>query len=280
MGGESLSRVLPYKVYKVEDRVRGPKGGEEGSRGLKEVKGAVVIAVASGAGRGDAGPHTGGDRGYRGRGLGDRGAGCCGIGAIAGAGGRGNGGDGWRALGKAEGEGGSDGAEGFQAGVEGGERCSGGFDGDIAKAFALVLRGLLAVGSTEGGWDRVAGGVEEVEGSVGDSRVARTGEGLADSRADDLALGVGGSKGNGEEWREGLDKSGGCEMGLVGGDGMEGSTEGHLLVQGRGAKCRELGKGDSDGEVPTGEGNWFGAKGDGEGVRGVLGHGGDGEEEG
>eukprot|EP00977_Amphora_coffeiformis_P023216 scaffold12567_cov139-Amphora_coffeaeformis.AAC.1 len=59
---------------------------------------------------------------------------------------------------------------------------------------------------------------------------------------------------------------------------MEGSTEGHLLVQGRGAKGRELGEGDSDGEVPTGEGNWFGAKGDGEGIRGVLGHGGGGIE--
>eukprot|EP00977_Amphora_coffeiformis_P005742 scaffold1221_cov207-Amphora_coffeaeformis.AAC.1 len=45
-----------------------------GSRGLKEVKGAVVIAVASGAGRGHTGPHAGWDRGYRVRGLGDRGA--------------------------------------------------------------------------------------------------------------------------------------------------------------------------------------------------------------
>eukprot|EP00977_Amphora_coffeiformis_P021334 scaffold9182_cov101-Amphora_coffeaeformis.AAC.2 len=144
----------------MEDRVRGPKGREEGSRGLKEVKGAVVIVVASGAGRGDAGPHTGGNRGYRGSGLGDRSAGCCRVGAvgrgqgsgqIAGAGSRGDGGDGWRALGKVEGEGGSDWAEGFQAGVEGGERCSGGFDGDIAEAFALVLGGLLTVGSTEGG---------------------------------------------------------------------------------------------------------------------------------
>eukprot|EP00977_Amphora_coffeiformis_P007347 scaffold1590_cov84-Amphora_coffeaeformis.AAC.1 len=60
---------------------------------------------------------------------------------------------------------------------------------------------------------------------------------------------------------------------------MEGGTEGHLLVQGRGAEGRKLGKGDSDGEVPTGEGNRFGAKGDGEGIRGVLGHG-DGEKRG
>eukprot|EP00977_Amphora_coffeiformis_P023201 scaffold12493_cov76-Amphora_coffeaeformis.AAC.1 len=57
---------------------------------------------------------------------------------------------------------------------------------------------------------------------------------------------------------------------------MEGGTEGHLLVQGCGAECWKLGKGDGDGEVPTGEGNRFGAKGDGEGIRGVLGHG-DGE---
>eukprot|EP00977_Amphora_coffeiformis_P011184 scaffold2676_cov250-Amphora_coffeaeformis.AAC.2 len=70
--------------------------------------------------------------------------------AATGASSRGNGGDGWRALGKAEGEGGSDGAKGFQAEVEGGEGCSGGFDGDIAEAFALVLGGLLAVGGTEG----------------------------------------------------------------------------------------------------------------------------------
>eukprot|EP00977_Amphora_coffeiformis_P014131 scaffold3875_cov102-Amphora_coffeaeformis.AAC.2 len=59
----------------------------------------------------------------------------------------------------------------------------------------------------------------------------------------------------------------------MGGDGMEGGTEGHLLVQGCGAKGREFGEGDSDGEVPTGEGNWFGAEGSGEGIRGVLGHG-------
>eukprot|EP00977_Amphora_coffeiformis_P019061 scaffold6893_cov90-Amphora_coffeaeformis.AAC.2 len=138
----------------------GVAGREEGIRGLKEVEGAVVIAVASGAGRGHTGPHAGRDGGYRGSGLGERSAGCCGVravgrgqgsGQIAGAGSRGNGGDGWRALGKAEGEGGSDGAEGFQAGVEGGEGCSGGFDGDIAEAFALVLGGLLAVGGTEGG---------------------------------------------------------------------------------------------------------------------------------
>eukprot|EP00977_Amphora_coffeiformis_P020014 scaffold7800_cov99-Amphora_coffeaeformis.AAC.2 len=124
----------------------------------------------------------------------------------------------------------------------------------------------------------MASGVEEVDGSVGDSRVAGTGEGFADGLADDLALGVGGSKWNREEWREGLDKGSGCEVRLMGGDGMEGGTEGHLLVQGRGAKGRELGKGDGDGEVSTGEGNWFGAKGDGEGIRGVLGHGGDGKE--
>eukprot|EP00977_Amphora_coffeiformis_P023790 scaffold14268_cov156-Amphora_coffeaeformis.AAC.3 len=143
-----------------DDRVRGPKGREEGSRGLKEVKGAIVIAVASGAGSRNTGPHTGGDRGCRGGGLGNRGAGGCGVGAvgcskgsgqIAGAGSRGNGGDRWRALGKAEGEGGSDGAKGFQAGVEGGEGWSGGFNGDIAKALALVLGGLLAVGGAEGG---------------------------------------------------------------------------------------------------------------------------------
>eukprot|EP00977_Amphora_coffeiformis_P020169 scaffold7989_cov214-Amphora_coffeaeformis.AAC.2 len=119
----------------------------------------------------------------------------------------------------------------------------------------------------------MASGVEEVDGSVGDARVAGTGEGFADGLADDLALGVGGSKGNREEWREGLDKGSGCEVRLVGGDGMEGGTEGHLLVQGRGAEGWKLGKGDGDGEVPTGEGNRFGAKGDGEGIRGVLGHG-------
>eukprot|EP00977_Amphora_coffeiformis_P003538 scaffold681_cov99-Amphora_coffeaeformis.AAC.1 len=60
---------------------------------------------------------------------------------------------------------------------------------------------------------------------------------------------------------------------------MEGSTEGHLLVQGRGIEGWELGEGDGDGVVPTGEGNWFGAKGNGEGIRGVLGHG-DGEKRG
>eukprot|EP00977_Amphora_coffeiformis_P020060 scaffold7814_cov107-Amphora_coffeaeformis.AAC.1 len=119
----------------------------------------------------------------------------------------------------------------------------------------------------------MASGVEEVEGGVGDTRVAGTGEGLADGRADDLALGVGGSEGDRKEWREGLDKGSGCEVGLMGGDGMEGSTEGHLLVQGCGVEGWELGEGDGDGEVPTGEGDRFGAEGDGEGIRGVLGHG-------
>eukprot|EP00977_Amphora_coffeiformis_P010473 scaffold2452_cov194-Amphora_coffeaeformis.AAC.1 len=42
---------------------------------------------------------------------------------------------------------------------------------------------------------------------------------------------------------------------------------------GRGAEGRELGKGNSDGVVSTGEGNRVGAKGDREGIRGVLGHG-------
>eukprot|EP00977_Amphora_coffeiformis_P023872 scaffold14635_cov201-Amphora_coffeaeformis.AAC.5 len=59
----------------------------------------------------------------------------------------------------------------------------------------------------------------------------------------------------------------------MGGYGVEGGTEGHLLVQGHGAEGREFGKGNGDGVVPTGEGNWVGAKGNGEGIRGVLGHG-------
>eukprot|EP00977_Amphora_coffeiformis_P013950 scaffold3811_cov92-Amphora_coffeaeformis.AAC.1 len=92
----------------------------------------------------------------------------------------------------------------------------------------------------------MASGVEEVDGGVGDARVAGIGEGFADGLADDLALGVGGSKGNREKWREGLDKGSGCEVRLMGGDGMEGCTEGHLLVQGGGAEGWKLGKGDGD----------------------------------
>ena len=73
--------------------------------------------------------------------------------------------------------------EGFQRGGTGG-------DVNVEEAFFLVLGGFLTIGDGEGGGDRVAFLVEEVEGAVIDSGVARLEESAADGVTDLVAFRV------------------------------------------------------------------------------------------
>ena len=93
-------------------------------------------------------------------------------------------------LGQEEKESSTRSAKGLEAGVEGVQRSGTGGDMNVEEAFFLVLGSFLTIGDGEGGGDRVAFLVEEVEGAVINSGVARLEESTADGVADLVAFRV------------------------------------------------------------------------------------------
>ena len=89
--------------------------------------------------------------------------------------------------------------------MEGVQRNGTGGDMDVGEAFLLVLGGFLTIGDGEGGWDRVAFLVEEVEGTMIDSGMARLEESAADGVADLVAFGVNSLDVEGEAGSKGIE---------------------------------------------------------------------------
>ena len=74
--------------------------------------------------------------------------------------------------------------------MEGIQRSGTGGDMNVGKALLLVFGCFLEIGDGEGGWNRVAFLVEEVEGTMVDSGMARLEESVADGVADLVAFRV------------------------------------------------------------------------------------------
>ena len=91
-------------------------------------------------------------------------------------------------LGEAEKESSTESAKGVEAGVEGVQRSGTGGDMNVEEAFFLVLGGFLTIGDGEGGGDRVAFLVEEVEGTMIDGGVAWLEKGTTDGVANLVAF--------------------------------------------------------------------------------------------
>ena len=75
---------------------------------------------------------------------------------------------------------------------------------NVGEAFLLVFGGFLTIRDGEGGWDRVAFIVEEVEGAMGDGGVVDLEEGVADGVADLVAFSVNSLDVKGEAGSKGI----------------------------------------------------------------------------
>ena len=96
----------------------------------------------------------------------------------------------------------------MEAGVERLQRGGKSRDVNVGETLLLVLGRFLAIGDRKGGWGRIAFLVEEVEGTMGDGRMARLEESVADGVADLVAFsinsldveGKAGGKGVKDDW--------------------------------------------------------------------------------
>ena len=93
----------------------------------------------------------------------------------------------------------------METGMEGFQRGGTGGDVNVGETLLLVLGRFLVIGDGKGGWGRVAFIVEEIEGAMGDSRMARLEESVADGVADLVAFGVNSLNVEGEARGKGIE---------------------------------------------------------------------------